>query len=234
MIKYASIKNLWKTDPATKYTTMIEGAWSNPVFEYLQDQIWIATEKIDGMNMRIMRAGPGELVRYGGRTDNASMKMHWLEKLQSYGFDKGFEIFGNAENVCLYGEGFGEGVAKGGLYGSMDFILFDIKVGDTWLERHNVEDVADKLGIRVVPIVATGTLSELMAYVSRRPLSKVAEEDLVMEGVVARPEVELFDRRGDRVITKIKAEYFPEHGIVTQNFQSKHNIAKEEANDEQG
>ena len=36
-----------------------------------------------------------------------------------------------------------------------DFVLFDVKCGDWMLQRADVEDVAGKLGIDVVPIIGS-------------------------------------------------------------------------------
>ena len=43
-------------------------------------------------------------------------------------------------------------------------------------------------------------------YVKKHPDSVIAEDKREMEGIVCRPAVELRDRRGNRVIVKIKWE----------------------------
>jgi hypothetical protein len=78
-----------------------------------------------------------------------------------------------------------------------------------WLERHNVEDVASKLGIAVTPIVGRGTLPEAVEFARQGFVSTVSQRpDFKAEGLVMRPAVELRTRRGDRVITKIKHRDF--------------------------
>ncbi len=62
--------------------------------------------------------------------------------------------------IILYGEGYGGGIQKGGSEytsktkgGAVSFRLFDVLVGETWLRRVDVEDVAEKLGIKCVPLI---------------------------------------------------------------------------------
>ena len=64
-----------------------------------------------------------------------------------------------------------------------------MKIGDWWLERHNVEDIAEKLDLSIVPIIGEGTLGELEDFV--RDGFKSQWGDFTAEGVVARPKVEL-------------------------------------------
>ena len=60
--------------------------------------------------------------------------------------------------------------------------------------------------IRVVPLVSTGTLQEAVEFVRLHPKSLL--RDAEMEGIVCRPLHELFDRRGNRIITKVKCRDF--------------------------
>lgn len=39
-----------------------------------------------------------------------------------------------------------------------DFVLFDICVGDWWLQRADVEDVAMRLGLDIVPVIGKAHL----------------------------------------------------------------------------
>ncbi len=66
----------------------------------------------------------------------------------------------NPYPITLYGEGYGGGIQKGGAEytsktkgGAVNFRLFDVLVGETWLRRADVEDVAEKLGIKCVPLI---------------------------------------------------------------------------------
>jgi hypothetical protein len=111
--------------------------------------------------------------------------------------------------VTLYGEGFGAKIQKGGgNYNSkgVDFILFDVRCGEWWLKRDDVVDIASKLDIGCVPIIGCGTLLDMVSMVQDNIISKWG--NFPAEGIVARPDIELFGRNGHRVITKIKVKDF--------------------------
>jgi len=112
----------------------------------------------------------------------------------------------------LYGEGYGPKIQKGGgnYRQDQDFVLFDIKIGDWWLQRTDVEDIARKLNIDIVPIIGIGTLPDMVQKVRNGFNSAWSTTKLTFkaEGIVARPEVELKTRSGHRVITKIKHKDF--------------------------
>ena len=61
-------------------------------------------------------------------------------------------------------------------------------------------------GIDVVPIVLVGSIEDGVNYVMSHPKSTMGTA--MMEGVVGRTMVELRDRRGERVIVKIKWDDF--------------------------
>ena len=85
-------------------------------------------------------------------------------------------------------------------------MLFDVKIGEWWLQRSDVEGIAQKLGLDVVPIIAQGTLLDMIGFARQGFLS--AWGDFRAEGIVARPSVELKSRNGSRIITKIKYKDF--------------------------
>lgn len=85
-------------------------------------------------------------------------------------------------------------------------MLFDVKVGDWWLRRSSIEEIATKFGLDVVPIIGEGTLPQ-MVEMCRAGFSS-AWGDFPAEGIVARPAVELLTRNRERLITKLKAKDF--------------------------
>ena len=214
-MQYHKIQTIFKRDENTK--RIIEGSYSLPEFEYLKDNHWVFTEKVDGTNIRVMWNGLD--VVFGGKTDDAQMPIFLLYKLQEL-FEGTVkrqlfkEKFGENESnmiefVCLYGEGYGAKIQKGGgNYNpiGVNFVLFDVKIGDMFLERENVEDIAKFFGIEVVPIIGEGTLIDAVEKTRKGFNSKWGE--FIAEGIVARPKTELKTRRGDRVITKIKYRDF--------------------------
>jgi hypothetical protein len=72
-----------------------------------------------------------------------------------------------------------------------------------------VYDVARKLGITSVPVVGEGSLVDAVSMVANGYKSVVAVADVPAEGLVMRPPVDLYDRRGKRIIAKIKYRDFP-------------------------
>jgi hypothetical protein len=219
MKQYNKINSLFKRDTNGKFlfdTTKMWGEVSQEEFEYLRDCQWQFTEKVDGTNIRVMFNGENwentgfpATVLFDGKTDNAQIPATLVNKLQNlFPPDKLEEVFPKMA-VCLYGEGYGAKIQKGGgnyIPDGVDFILFDVKIGEWWLQRKDVEDIATKLGIQAVPIIGTGTLDALV----RRCYTGFNSQwgDFIAEGIVARPMVELQTRSGARIITKLKWKDF--------------------------
>lgn len=202
MNPYHKIQTVWARDPETKFKTLIEGEWALPEFGYLADCLWRFTEKVDGTNIRIIIDEHG--FRVGGKTDTAQIPAFLLPALNEIGARAPEE-----ETMTLYGEGYGAKIQKGGgnyKADGADFVLFDVWCGGMWLENENVWDIADKLNVDVVPVVGVGTLSD--AVKTTREGFTSLWGDFPAEGLVMRPEVELQTRRGERIITKIKAKDF--------------------------
>lgn len=204
MTEYHKIETLFEPDiNGTK--KLIDGAFRNEAVRYLANNDWFFTEKIDGTNIRIH--WDGHKVEFAGRTDRAQIPKPLMEYLtntfSSMEAEEMFEQkFGETE-VILFGEGYGPGIQKGGAYRSdISFILFDVLIGDTWLKRDSVEDIATAFGIDIVPIVFVGDIKEAIDFVKTKPKSTIGTAN--MEGVVGRPVVEMKDRLGKRVIVKIK------------------------------
>lgn len=210
MREYHKIETIYERD-TTGSKKLIEGQFRNPAVAYLKDTFWEWTEKIDGTNIRIH--WDGHQVSFGGRTDNAQIPAPLVNRLNDlFGGETNAQLFeqkfGETE-ITLYGEGYGAKIQKGGgLYKSdgVDFIMFDARVGDLWLTRDSVEDIANTFGVEVVPVVLRGDIDDAVKYVRSRPMSTIGTAP--MEGLVGRPMVELKDRRGNRIIVKVKVRDF--------------------------
>lgn len=210
MKEYHKIQTVFLRNLESKKKEIIIGQWALPEFELLKDLEWIWTEKIDGTNIRVIFNGSS--VVFGGKTDNAQIPSKLVTHLRdTFTVEKMQAVFGSEPTeVCLYGEGFGAGIQSGGNYRQdQHFILFDVRVFSFWLERHNVEDVADKLSILIVPIVGKGTLLEAVEYAKSGYKSTIAEnKNYTAEGLIVKPKVELFNRKGERILSKIKYKDF--------------------------
>ncbi len=207
MKQYHKIQSIFKRDMSKPNKPFILGEWAEPEFEYLQDNEWEWTEKIDGTNIRVMFDG-NEIV-FGGKSDNAQIPAQLVKVLQDTFLPK-LDLFKEKfpDGVCLYGEGFGAKIQSGDNYipDGVDFILFDVLIGNYWLSREDVNGIADTLSLRKVHIVGKGTIAEAIELVKSGFRSVIGTADA--EGLVIRPTTGLFNRRGERIITKIKCRDF--------------------------
>lgn len=210
MKQYHKIQTAYLRDPENNHKTLLQGKWAKPEFGILKDIEWTWTEKIDGTNIRVM--WDGEKVRFGGKTDNAQIPTILIDVLQdTFTPELMNDCFPDANEVCLYGEGYGKKIQKGGNYipDRADFILFDCKISEWWMMRESLEDIKDKLGIGIVPVLGKGPLVEAIEMVRNGFKSTIAHNvDYVAEGLIMKPSIELFNRKGERIISKIKHKDF--------------------------
>lgn len=109
--------------------------------------------------------------------------------------------------VQLFGEGYGKGIQNGQNYISdnVNFILFDIKVNLTWLQRSSIIEIANKLNLSVVPLIGYMTIYEAIHMVEKGFKSTIAQnKEYNAEGLVLKAPNGLLNRCGKRIITKIK------------------------------
>ena len=205
------METVYEREPKTK--KLIIGKFRSEAVELLKDIDWEFTEKIDGTNIRIY--WDGHKVSFYGRTENAQIPQHLVTRL--------FELFGGNVNeemfeqkfgemeVELFGEGYGAKIQNGGDYldGKVDFILFDVAINGVYQPRESVKDIAEYFNLDLVPTVLIGKLQEGIDWVKTKPKSLIGGIH-ESEGLVARPIVELNDRRGNRIIVKIKVHDFIE------------------------
>lgn len=166
-------------------------------------------------------------VEYKGKTDNAQIPTHLLKHLKEtypeknvldalglpksitkeWLIEKGYERLEDIPMYTIYGEGYGMKIQKGGNYikDGVGFIVFDVKVGDMYLLRDSMEDIAGKLGAPVVPYMGEFTIDEAIEFVKKGFKSTIAEnKDYDAEGLVLRSPNGLMTRRGERIIFKVK------------------------------
>lgn len=208
MIEYNKIDTLYKRDMEGS-KKLLEGEFRNPTVEFLKDNIWTFTEKIDGTNIRVY--WDGHKVQFGGRTERAQIPAHLVNFLTAtFGTPEAEQIFEEKFGetpVILFGEGYGPKIQNGGAYRpDVSFIMFDVLISNNWQTRESVEDIAKAFGIDIVPIIFEGTIQEGVDFVKGNPDSTIGTAK--MEGLVGRPKIEMRDRCGKRVIVKIKWEDF--------------------------
>ena len=211
MNEYTKIETIFERDMEGS-KKLIEGKFRNETVEFLKDNKWICTEKIDGTNIGIV--WNGHKVSYQGRTERAQIPAHLMNKLiEMFGGETNEELFEQKFGempVVLFGEGYGAKIQKGGgnYRPDVSFILFDVYLPEQnlWLKRDALEDIAKTFDIDVVPIVLTGTLQEAVDFVKQKPKSTIGSAD--MEGLVCKPAVDMLDHMGRRVIVKVKVRDF--------------------------
>ena len=177
---------------------------------YGQIKSWCFTEKIDGTNIRCMWDYKTQKLTFGGRTDNAQIHADLVKHLyDAVSEEKIKEMFPGC-NLIIYGEGYGAGIQKGGGYSeTKKFIVFDILVDDKWwLAQENVNDIANKLSLDVVPYVGEMTLEDATEFVKHGFKSKLNGGLQQAEGLVGRTIEPLFDKKGHRLIIKLKTKDF--------------------------
>lgn len=218
--EYPKIDTLYNRD--AKHFVIV-GNLRKPEFGIIKR--WSITEKINGRNTRITLFDDGK-VEYGGKTDDAEVPPELIKYLMEILPPEKLKAALWLPNktrpkmATLYGEGYGPKMVSGsGIYcKDVSFRLFDCLIegidGSWWLERTNIEDIARKLGIRTVPIIGyidylPESIQELYELLRE---SIVAREEsgtsAIPEGVVARSEPIVHDRKGDRIIWKLKMKDF--------------------------
>lgn len=223
MTKYPKIETLYKRDPDTfKVTNEIR----LPEFSNIKN--WLVQEKIDGTNIRVQYER-SKILMFRGKTDKAQIPVFLLEKLKEmFPAEKVNKVFSRdnvppermIQQACLYGEGYGARIQKGGgnYREGVSFRLVDVWVDGWWLRWDSVEEVAIALSIDTAPVLAPHTLREAVYLI--RPnedrsevKSVVAVEDggnpeTRMEGIVARAHPMVLFRKSNPVVWKLKVKDF--------------------------
>ena len=118
-------------------------------------------------------------------------------------------------SVTVYGEVYGGKCQKmSKVYGPLNFIAFEVKIGDTWLNVPDAEEFVLKLGLTFVPYERIPCTLEAIDRERDRP-SVVAQwngmgDNHIREGVVLRPLEEMTKNNGQRIMCKHKRDEFME------------------------
>ncbi len=197
-LKYHKIDNIYESAGKGK---LKNGHYKNENVPFLMFNTWIAKEKIDGTNIRIM--WDGKDIKVGGRTDNANLPKGLLDKINVLLDKTKFHSVFEDKVVYLYGEGYGRDIqAVGSLYSEdYNFILYDILIGKFWLEIQDIEDIGKLLGLDVVSSFAA-KLEDMLEFCKKGFDSKIGNAPA--EGLVATPFGGFKDRAGNRIIVKMR------------------------------
>ncbi len=224
MLEYPKIDTLFERDPTTRKVD--ELIVKNPLFT--QVKTWEFTEKIDGTNISInWEPRDAQPLMFGARAEFSQIPaqlVNWLNANISIARLR--ETFPET-NVILYGEGYGAGIQKvGHLYSPRQkFILFDVLVkGTWWLGYNSVKEIANSLGLDVVPHLGNLPLEKGIQMVKQGFKSLIYREFVATsDPLVAFPAIDpaiiadaeglvgksnLYDNHGHRLVIKLKTRDF--------------------------
>jgi hypothetical protein len=165
-----------------------------------------ALEKIHGTSANLKWLDGNVLYSSGGEKRDRFVNLFDNDKLVA-----AFLAIGHPE-VTVYGEAYG-GSQQGQSwrYGKeLRFVVFEVRVGDTWLSVENAANVAAKLGLEFVhyrrittDLAAVDAERDAPSEQARR---NGVEGDQPREGIVLRPLEEMTKSNGARIIAKHKRD----------------------------
>lgn len=224
MLEYPKIDNLFKRkEDSPNRGKYVEGDLCRP--EFLMIDKWHVVEKIDGTNVRVY--WDGENVTFAARTASSDALHKDLQaflrtKFTPETMTSAFGCLGDEKNpssytpVQLFGEGCGPGIQKNGASYSSEkfFVLFDVFIGNYWLEPENITKIAKDLDILEAPVIGEDwTLEEINLLVKRgfhSPLSlQNTGTERLAEGIIARTAPGLYMRNHKRLMFKLKTLDYP-------------------------
>lgn len=180
--------------------------YREPELEYLSKNLWAYKRKLNGENMRVL--WNGEQAIWNGKTNDFQTNDETTEYMNATFVEEIFEEkFGREKQVLFFGERMAPDSQGNELkLEKVEFVLFDVKIGDTWLEPENLRAVAKYFNIRTCYDFMRAkdekknyidTLENLINAVTRGDFKE-------WEGIVASPVIGLYNRKGERLICKIK------------------------------
>jgi len=210
MEKYHKIETLYEFD--IKAGKFKYGTFYNKTVELLKDFQWVYTEKIDGMNLRLI--WDGYKLSYMGRTDTSEfskVQKAWIEaNIATSMVEQAIEQMFKENAIIIFGEFHGNSINSGyGYSKEYQFKVFDVLVSISekpitrkYVSRDIVQSIAADLGFDTVPVIFRGTIAEAVQYV--KDTQKSTFSDATLEGLVGVPVGDMLDSNGERIIVKIK------------------------------
>ena len=212
--KYSKYSSPFKKDE--KFKNTIETSQILPVGR------WIKTEKIDGTNIRIIITksdNDGNRIVYVGSrklilNPKDKTSNQYMDCLNDINFNKLKEYFEEIDStIIIYGEGYGSGVQKGGIYSSKkNYRVFDIRIGNAYQDFEYIEKVCIDNQLNIVPVIGEVreiTYGECITSLDKFKETLIKEGDGgIPEGIVYKFEPVLLNKYGERLIFKVKFKDF--------------------------
>lgn len=214
---YPKIKNLFKRreDGSIIFEELSDESFSNIKY-------WELTEKLDGTNIKIDYYDDEYKIYIHGRTEQ-SEKLPWIEdyidrlRLE----EKLYRISEKhgCEKITIFGEGIGPKIQSGSDYClDHEVRVFDILINDKWwMTRSEIQETCNNIGMLTVPTIIFcyegygWILDDIINFVKDGFTSCVFHNQNKIkdaEGIVARPRENLFNNKGERIMFKLRTEYF--------------------------
>ncbi|ADI96248.1 RnlB RNA ligase 2 [Acinetobacter phage Ac42] len=244
-VKYSSLENHTNSKFLEKIVEAITLGYC--------DNHFVAREKIHGTNFSVIitkdsiqpakRSGPISetesffgwqdlMAKYRKSFEVIQEKLIAGEYKQEIEGSPGFVPSVTVEKVQIFGEYAGGGIQKEVDYGEKDFYAFDVMFDDKYINDVAATGVASVAGLKMAPIIAIGTLEELLKLpvefnTTVPTYNKLWDEagngfydfvkpeaptDNVGEGLVIKPVVPAFLGNGSRIAIKYKTDAFKEKG----------------------
>lgn len=172
-------------------------------------------EKIHGTSAHILWKNNKVILFSGGAPHTVFTTLFNYEKLTKL-FTENFP----EKTVTIFGEAYGskeQGMSE--TYGKqLKFIVFDVQVGDMFVDVPTAENIAKQFELEFVHYNKIDVTIENLDAERSRPSTQAKRngitEDKISEGIVVRPLVELRSNNDERVIAKHKNDIFRETKTV--------------------
>lgn len=207
MNEYGKTENLFRRDPDTHKLIVDPSEYRMPEVGLVDPYAWIATEKVDGTNVRVIvsidqEGNPDYVLK--GRSDAANLPKDLSVDIEQSKLNDLYEVLQLPDDVVItfYGEAFGAGIQKGGMYSPDKHIaVFDLMTsraqpagelprvckGDdhgltlqssvswshAWRSWEECQAAADLLGLYTAPLIYTETSIEEMVEDVRQGFESV-------------------------------------------------------------
>jgi len=217
--KYPKIQTLWLRDKNFKAHI----GHINPKLESLKNvKNFILTEKYHGTNLGIIIT-PEKRVFIRKRSaiiaerfsDNVFARMpdqtnitHYIDCVRNIDFDVVLNYFEESKSlIIIFGEGVGKKIQKEGetYTNSYDFIVFDVKCGNSFFDWKSVIAFCKKTGLRCAN--STEQWDDILKC-NFEAILKARNKERFVEGYVVRSEPPMLNQFGARMMFKIKYKDF--------------------------
>lgn len=202
--KFTSLENTYRQNIIDKI-----------IYEGLDNDAWVVTEKVHGANFSFWYNG--DTVRVASRSQFVdgtfyncqSVINKYEQKIMNY-FHENLQ---QGDLLVIYGELYGDGIQKEVKYGEKDFCSFDVSINGVVQDFLTTCEISIRCGIATAPLIGIYSFSDALK-VERKFQSRLTpneyEGENLAEGVTISPYKPKFFNNGNRVWLKNKTEAFSE------------------------